>query len=204
MFVYLCMTAVVSYMLGCTNGAIVSSMNLFSKDVREYGSNNAGLTNFYRVFGQTGLPWVLFIDITKSLVSVFLGGLLLKPFGMEIFGKLLAGLFVMFGHMFPIYYKFKGGKGVLCAGVMVFVVDWRLGLIVIGVFILTVLLSRYVSLGSILAGISFPVSAFFFGYRGLDLIMASLCAILMISKHWSNIKRLASGTESKFSLKKKS
>ena len=177
------------------------SKYIYKKDIREYGSGNAGLTNAYRVFGKKSVALVLLIDIAKAAIAAFLGWLLLGHFGHPMVGKLFAGFFVILGHIFPIYYQFKGGKGVLCCGIVSLILDWRVGLICWGIFILIVLLTRYVSLGSILGGIAFPVSIGILGGWYLEVLLASLCGFLLIVKHSKNIVRLFKRNESKINFK---
>lgn len=195
-------TAVISYFLGAVNGAIIMSKYFYKKDIREYGSGNAGLTNAYRVFGKKSVALVLLIDIAKSAISVFIGWWLLGYFDYPMVGKLFAGFFVVLGHVFPIYYRFKGGRGVLCSGIIVLMLNWRIGLLCWAIFILVVLLTKYVSLGSILGGVVFPISMVISGSWYLEIILASLSAAILVIKHYDNIIRLIKGTESKFSFKK--
>lgn len=202
-WVYTVIIAVVSYLLSGINGATIASMTFFKKDIREYGSKNAGLTNFYRVFGTKGVLLVLAIDILKAALSVLLGWWLLGLEGYSMLGKLFAGFFAILGHVFPIYYRFKGGKGVLCGGILVLLVDWRIGLISWGVFLLLLLLTRYVSLSSICSTAAFPISMACFGREWYEVLVAACCAVLIIARHSENILRLIKGQESKLSFKKK-
>ena len=203
-FILILITAALpAYFLGSINGAIITSKHLFRKDIRKYGSGNPGITNFYRVFGKAGALLVLFIDISKSVLPTIFGGFLFYTFfDMMIFGRVVTGLFVMLGHCFPIYYGFKGGKGVMAAGSIIFVVDWRVALVCWAVFILVVFLSRYISLGSMIGSLAFPAAIFIFSLGGyLEVIFAALCTTLLVVRHRSNIKRLITGTESRFSFK---
>ncbi|MBQ2617987.1 MAG: glycerol-3-phosphate 1-O-acyltransferase PlsY [Oscillospiraceae bacterium] len=198
----LVLSAAIAYGLGGINGAIVASWMTQHKDVRNYGSGNAGLTNYYRTFGAVGVALVIGIDIVKGVVAVLLGGALLGIVGQPTVGKLFAGFCLVLGHMYPAFHRFKGGKGVLCAAVVAFVLDWRIGLSLIGLFALVVLLTRYVSLGSILAALTFPVLVWAFGYTALDGLLVLLTALLIVVKHGENIQRLLRGTESKLKWKK--
>ncbi|MDD6189335.1 MAG: glycerol-3-phosphate acyltransferase [Clostridiales bacterium] len=192
--------AIVSYLLGAVNGSIIASKYFFKKDIRELGSGNAGLTNFYRNFGTTGIVVVLLIDIAKTAVAVFLGWALMKIFGHGMVGKLFAGFFVMLGHAFPVYYGFKGGKGVLCGGILVLMLDWRIGLLCWLVFIIAVVFTRYVSLGSICAGIMLPIGTAIFGGWWLQVVLSIMCGLLLVIMHRQNILRLIAGKERKLSL----
>jgi len=212
-------TAVPAYILGSVNGAIITSKMIFRKDIRDYGSGNPGLTNFYRVFGKGGFLLVVLIDVIKTIAPVMFGGWLFahffdmvitevgplhRFFDLAYFGQVLAGFFVMLGHCFPVFYKFKGGKGIMAIGSIVIVVDWRLALISWGVFILVTLLTRYVSLASILGSIAFFVSMYLFKIGGFaEHTIVIMCVLLVIFRHMANIKRLIQGTESKLSLKRK-
>lgn len=191
--------AIISYLLGAVNGSIIASKYFFKKDIRDFGSGNAGLTNFYRIFGKTGVIVVLVIDIAKTALAVFLGWLLMKGFGFEVEGKLFAGFFVMLGHAFPIYYGFKGGKGVLCGGILVLMLDWRIGLLCWLVFIIAVAFTRYVSLGSICAGIMLPIGIAVFDGWWLEVVLGLMCGLLLVIMHRQNLLRLIGGKERKLS-----
>lgn len=192
--------AIVAYLLGAVNGSIIASKYFFKKDIRELGSGNAGLTNFYRNFGTKGIAVVLVIDIIKTAVAVFLGWLLLRGFGHGMVGKLFAGFFVMLGHAFPVYYDFKGGKGVLCGGILVLMMDWRIGLLCWLVFVIAVIFTKYVSLGSVCAGAMCPIGTAIFGGWWLQVILALMCGLLLIIMHRQNILRLIAGKERKLEL----
>ena len=198
--------AVISYLLGCCNGAILVSKYLLHDDVRKHGSGNAGLTNFYRVFGGKSTFLVILIDMLKAVLAVMIGAYVINSavtLGIPMFGKLWAAVFVMLGHDFPFMFGFKGGKGVLSGGAMTLALDWRVALICWGFFLLLFLLTRYVSAGSIAAGASFIIALGFFYPYWPDIIAGTFCAVLLIWGHRSNISRLIHGTENKFSFHKK-
>jgi len=211
-------TAVPAYILGSLNGAIITSKMLYRKDIRDYGSGNPGLTNFYRTFGLGGFILVVLIDVIKTIAPVMFGGWLFahyfdmvitevgplyRFFDLAYFGQVLAGFFVMLGHCFPLFYKFRGGKGVMAIGAIVIVVDWRLALISWGVFILITLLTRYVSLGAIFGSMAFSASMFLFNIGGIaEHTIVIMCVLLVVIRHIPNIKRLFKGEESKLKLKR--
>jgi len=223
MFILLMLaTALPAYILGSLNGAIIASKTFFRKDIRDYGSGNPGLTNFYRTFGKVGVLLVILIDVLKTVTPVLFGGWLFATFtdmyisevwgvwpfnfffNEAFFGQALAGLFVMLGHCFPVFYKFMGGKGVTAIGAIVIVIDWRLALISWGIFILIVLITRFVSLGAMLGSVAFPTSMVLLNIGGIaELNVIILCVLLVIVRHAANIKRLAKGEESKFSFSRK-
>ena len=202
--------AVIAYLCGCFNGAVIVSKYILRDDVRTHGSGNAGLTNFYRTFGGSLTFVVILTDVLKAVVAVSVGiwlaGGLSPAFwngDLIIYGKFWAGLFCLLGHMFPCMFGFKGGKGVLSGGTIAIMVDWRVALVVWGGFLLLVLLTRYVSLGSVWAGGSFPFAVWFV-YQDIWLAVLGACmGWLLVYMHRANIKRLLTGTESKFSFRKK-
>ena len=190
--------AVCAYLLGSLSFAIIVSKATLGKDIRDYGSGNAGLTNAYRTMGAGKTLFVLLGDIAKGAVAVSIGRLLAGPVG-----KLVAGIFVILGHMFPLYFGFRGGKGVLVGAVMLALFDWRVFLIALALFLIAVIATRWISLGSILGAISFPITTFAF-YRDHVLTgMAFGMAAAVIFMHRSNIARILRGQENKFSFKSK-
>ena len=204
-FLALLTSAVPAYLLGGVNGAIITSKLLFRKDVRDFGSGNPGLTNFYRVFGKVGALLVVAIDVFKTIAPVIFGGWVFKRyFDMQLFGQAVSGFFVMLGHCFPVFYKFRGGKGVMAAGAILIVLDWRLALISWGTFILIIALTKYVSLGAMIGSALFPPAMILFKIGGFyEVIAVTLCAVLLIARHKANIKRLILGEEAKFSFRSK-
>lgn len=203
------LAAAAAYLLGCFNGAVIVSKYILHDDVRTHGSGNAGLTNFYRVFGGPLTVIVILTDVLKAVLAVLFGAWVMgHVLGQDaqymlMLGKLWGGLFCMLGHAFPCMFSFRGGKGVLSGGTIAFMVDWRVGVVAWGGFLLLVLLTRWVSLGSIWGGACFPFVVGFL-YQDIVLtILAALCGGLLVVKHRGNIKRILSGTESKFSFHRK-
>ncbi len=194
------LTLLVSYLLGCFNGSVVTSHFIIRDDVRKHGSGNAGLTNFYRTYGAKYALIVIACDMGKTLLSCLIGGyLMLCTNGNWTFGVLLGGIGCELGHIFPAYYGLKGGKGILSGGVLVCMLDWRIALIAWGLFILLWLLTRYVSLGSIVGSASMPFTAFFvFDHDPLLTALCAFLSVLVIWCHRENIRRLLNGTENKF------
>ena len=190
--------AVCAYLLGSLSFAIIVSKVTMGKDIRNYGSGNAGLTNAYRTMGAGKTLFVLIGDIAKGAAAVSIGMLLAGPVG-----KLVAGIFVILGHMFPLYFGFRGGKGVLVGAVMLLLFDWRMFLIAFVLFFLAVAITRWISLGSIPGAVSFPITMAIF-YRDPVLIaMAFGMAVAVIFMHRSNIMRMLRGQENRFSFKSK-
>ena len=191
------------YLLGCFNGAVIVSKYILRDDVRNHGSGNAGLTNFYRTFGGPLTAVVILTDVLKAVIAVLLGSWLLG-FIDPLFGKYWAGLFCLLGHMFPCMFHFKGGKGILSGGTIAIMIDWRIALVVWGGFLLLTILTRYVSLGSLWAGASFPFVTWYCYPDPVIVVLRFACGGLVVWQHRANIKRLLSGTENKFSLHRKS
>lgn len=190
--------AAASYLLGSLSFAIIVCRLTTGKDIRSYGSGNAGLTNSFRVLGGPKTFLVLVGDIGKAAVAVYLGGYLAS-----MAGKLCAGIFVILGHVFPAYFGFRGGKGVLVGATMLLFIDWRIFLTAFIIFICAVAITRWISLGSILGAISFPISMHvFYGDWRLTLIAAFMSSSV-IYLHRSNIKRILQGNENRFSLHSK-
>ena len=187
--------ALVCYFLGNLNGAVLMSMLFQHEDVRTKGSGNAGLTNFTRNYGAGKSAYVILIDAGKTVLACLVGGLVMKNFDMAKEGMILGGLCVSVGHSFPILLGFKGGKGALSGLSVAAVVDWRCAVLLLTVFIICVVLTRYVSLGSVLGAISF---ALFFGilYTDRPMIMGIgiFMGLLVVFMHRSNLKRLFRGT----------
>ena len=198
-------TAVVSYFLGCFNGSVVVSRYILRDDVRTHGSGNAGLTNFYRTFGGPLTAVVILSDVLKAVIAVLFSSCiasLLSP-ELTVLGKYWSGLFCLLGHMFPCTFQFRGGKGILSGGTIALMLDWRVALVVWGGFLILAIATRYVSLGSCWAGVSFPFVSGFVYQDTLVTLLSVIVGVLIVWKHRGNIVRLVNGTESKFTLHKK-
>ena len=192
--------AVLSYLLGCVNGAIATSHLCYHDDVRRHGSGNAGLTNFYRTYGAKCALMVIAFDMLKALGAVWLGGRFLGVLlGWGVAGKYFAALFCVIGHIFPAFYSFRGGKGILCSGTLLLLLDWRIAAVGWGLFLILWLTTRYVSLGSVTGAVSFPITTAIFYWGSWAVVALSvLIAGLVVWAHRANIDRLLRGTESKF------
>ena len=213
-------SAVLSYLLGSFNSSILVVRLLKHQDIREFGSHNAGLTNTLRCFGKGCAALTLVGDLAKGIVAVLLSKGICELMGTGLtaqndvhFIGYIAGIFAILGHVFPIYYHFKGGKGVL-VGVSVFLgIDWKVFLCLIVIFAVVLAISMYVSLGSIIAAACCPVVTFLFQFwqRGdlpmwylwLNTGLAALMGAWVIYMHRTNIQRLKAGNENKFSFHSK-
>lgn len=188
--------AVCGYLFGSLSFAIIVSKLTLGKDIRDYGSGNAGLTNAYRTMGGGKTLLVLLGDIGKGAAAVAIGALVAGPLG-----KLVAGIFVILGHMFPVYFGFRGGKGVLVGAVVLALFDWRIFLVALACFLVAVLLTRWVSLGSILGAVSFPITMLIFYRDPILVAIAFGMAAAVVIMHRANIMRMLRGEESRFSFK---
>ena len=195
-------TAVVAYLLGNLNGAVVVSRIVAHEDVRTKGSGNAGLTNFTRNYGAHTSVFVILIDVGKAVAACLLGGLLLKGNGHYMDGVALGGLFVILGHDFPALLGFKGGKGILSGVTVALMLDWRIGLTVFGIFLLAYALTKYVSLGSVLSSGAFgPIYAVaHWGEGWFPICVGFALSALIVWMHRGNIVRLVKGEERKTNL----
>ncbi len=206
MIAVLCVSAVVSYLLGGLNGAIILSKLVYKQDIRDFGSNNPGFTNFKRTYGNGFVTWlVLIFDILKTALPVFLTALIMwQMFDKWQFGAQFSGMFCMIGHCFPVWYKFKGGKGFLAGFATIWFVDWRMTLIAMAVFFILLFTLKYMSVASCSAAAVCPIALALLGPASIGVeLMAIACALLVILRHIPNFKKLANGTESKFSLSSK-
>lgn len=199
--------AVISYLLGSLNFGVILSKKFEKDDVRKHGSGNAGSTNMMRSYGKKAGIFTIIGDMLKVFVAIFIAikifeytpmTLVYNPFSnIILFVKAYAGFFCVIGHIFPCFFKFKGGKGVATSGGMVFAIDWRIALILLAVFIIVVLVTRYVSLGSIVMAVLYPVMIYFF-YYAVDLtIVALIFTVIVLITHIPNIVKLIKHTENK-------
>ena len=198
------LTALIAYILGSLNFALILSKKMYGEDIRDFGSKNAGTTNMARTYGKKAALFTILGDILKGVVAVIIGSFIMGA----TLGGYFAGLMCVIGHVFPVFYGFRGGKGVATAAAVILVVNPVVFLVVIGVFVLTVALTKYVSLGSCLAAAIFPFMThqFIAGKLpnwGVAFICSFLMAVLVICKHHTNMYRLFNGKESKFAFKKK-
>lgn len=194
-------TAVIAYLLGSLNFAIIISGKTYKQDIRNFGSKNAGMTNMMRTYGKKAAGLTLLGDALKAVVAGLVGYALLGQLGAYI-----AGCACVVGHMFPIFFRFKGGKGVVTTAISIMMCNPFVFIIVLLLFIVIVAATKYISLGSVMCVLIYPfllsaVDTWLLG--GCPYVLfALLISVLVIFKHRENIKRLRAGTESKFSFKK--
>lgn len=209
-------TAVLPYLLCGINSAIIVTKIKTGKDIRTMGSGNAGLTNTLRTQGKLAALFVLLGDVAKGVLSVilvwlsfkFLAGIDARAAGSEYEWVLYAsGTSAILGHIFPLYYGFKGGKGVLVTVAVLLAIDWQPAVILLAIFALIVLFSKYVSLASCIAAFLYPFTVLIFGIIEkspcclLSFLFSGLIAAMIIFMHRENLKRLKNHTEKKFGQK---
>jgi len=192
----------IGYLLGSLNSSLIVG-RFYGVDIRHHGSGNAGMTNTMRTLGKKAALFVILGDVAKGVLAYLAGYLICGGDHQGAFGGMLAGTAAILGHIWPVFFGFKGGKGVLTTLAVVLMIDWPIALGMLSVFIVILLLTRYVSLGSIIAAFLLPITAIVFGRDVEAIIVFGIIAVLLIIMHHANIGRLLRGTESRFSFKKK-
>ena len=198
---------IISYLIGSINSAIIVGKLFNGDDIRSHGSGNAGATNALRTYGVKAAVFVTVGDCLKSAICCIVAMLVSKLF---LLGELrdisiyIAGIGAVLGHNFPIFFGFKGGKGILVSVTAFMFADWRISIVVLIIALILIALTKYVSLGSVAGALMFIIAAFLFRFNDIYYIIFSLIlGLLAIFRHRENIKRLIEGKESKIGSKKK-
>ena len=214
--------AVISYLLGSLNFAIIVTKIMKGTDIRNYGSGNAGMTNVLRTVGVPAAVFTAIGDLGKGILSALAGEWIisLAVKGLVESGVIYAFLnggmyvgiiFALLGHLFPLYYGFKGGKGILVCGGAILIMDWRVFLSILGLFVILFIITKIVSVGSIAASAGYPVFTCIYqcldkDFTSTEIVVNTLLAVgvatVVIVMHRENIKRLINGTENRFGKKK--
>ena len=197
--------AIISYLLGSINPAIIISKKFYGDDIRTHGSGNAGMTNVMRTYGKKMAILTFLGDFLKALIASVIGRAILG-----VFGAYMAGFFCFLGHLFPCFYKFKGGKGVVTTCAMVLMTDWRVFLVLLVIFVIIVAATKYISLGSVIGVMFYPIVldrvwALFGCDDRQRIVMIFVLGVMLLTlwKHRENLKRITKGTENKFTFKVK-
>lgn len=187
----LSLSAIIAYLIGSFNFAIIFSLLCKKQDIRQYGSKNAGMTNMIRVYGYlSGIP-VFLGDFFKAIAAIYLCNFIFSDVRhFDIYGHLISGLFVVIGHLYPIYFKFCGGKGIATSAGMILVQNVKFFVIVVSVFVVVLIISKIVAVASVCAAISYPISALVFFENYITLIIAMIISSIVIYQHRANIRRL--------------
>ena len=199
--------AIIAYLIGSINFSVILSKKMAGFDVRDKGSGNAGTTNMLRSVGKKAAAITLVCDILKGVVAILLA-MLMNKISPNSNGALLvqiAGVAVILGHTFPIFFKFKGGKGVATSLGVLIMSNWQIGLICLVFALILIILTQMVSVGSIAAAILYPVLTIFIPQNyilpGNYIIYSVVLAVIIVFNHRENVKRLLTGTENRISFK---
>lgn len=199
--------AIIAYLLGSISFSVIISKKMAGFDVREKGSGNAGSTNVLRTVGKKAAVLTLICDCLKGVLAIliaYIAGSIVKDIDKSLLVQ-LAGIFVVIGHTFPVFFKFKGGKGVATSLGVLLMVNWQIGLICLVFALVLMALTRFVSLGSVAAAVLFPVLTVFIRTNylvpGNYIIFGIILAVFVIFNHRENVKRLLEGKENKLSFK---
>ena len=205
--------AVIAYLIGSINFSIILSKKMAGFDIREKGSGNAGTTNMLRSVGKKAAVITLICDILKGVVSILiavLAGKIIKNLDNALLVQ-LAGIFVIIGHTFPVFFKFNGGKGIATALGVLLMINWQIGLICLIFALVLMALTKMVSVGSIAAAILFPILVAFIDQNYIVptsnsnwsyLVFSIIVALLVIFNHRANVQRILNGTENRLSFKR--
>lgn len=202
--------AVIAYLIGSINFSIILSKKMAGFDIREKGSGNAGTTNMLRSVGKKAAVITLICDILKGVVSILIAVLVGKIIKNLVLVQ-LAGIFVIIGHTFPVFFKFKGGKGIATALGVLLMINWQIGLICLIFALVLMALTKMVSVGSIAAAILFPILVAFIDQNYIVptsnsnrsyLVFSIIVSLLVIFNHRANVQRILNGTENRLSFKK--
>ena len=214
--------AMESYLIGGINASIVvTGIFKSGEDIRKKGSGNAGFTNVLRTYGKKLAAWTFIIDFLKGILAVFLAQMIISFFsvtGVEFpiltLAKYLACFMCVIGHMYPCFFKFKGGKSILVAWSSMFLVDYKVAIVLISVFLVVLIFTKIVSASSVCAAISYPIAAFFSSYFWvykqtynfydvfIPIFFSVIISVIVIFKHKGNIKRILNKSEKKISIGK--
>ena len=222
-FILILIISIISYLIGCINTSLaITKILKIGSDIRSVGSGNAGFTNVLRTMGKKMAIFTFIGDFLKGILAVWITSMIVTSSqafqnneNLILSAKYISGMMCVIGHIYPCFFKFKGGKGVLTTWATMFLIDWQIAVVLITVFLITLLISKIVSLASIMAAISYPVSTFIICFFGdylvtknlYDMLFPTIASLivgaLVIYKHKSNILRLLNGKEIKISVHKK-
>lgn len=203
--------AIIAYLIGSISSSVIISKKMAGFDVREKGSGNAGTTNVLRTVGKKAAALTLLCDVLKGVVAIliaFIVGKIVKNVDKALLIQ-IAGIFVVLGHNFPLFFGFKGGKGIATSIGVILLINWKIGLICLVFGLVLIIFTRMVSVGSIGSAILYPVVTIFIGGNFITgdggmkyFIFSLILAFMAIFNHRENIRRIAAGTENKLSFSK--
>lgn len=218
-------TALIAYLFGSISFAVIFTKMSSKKDIRDMGSGNAGFTNVLRSVGVAPAVFTLLFDFLKGVIAGFIGSWIFSNITVSytvladelvVYGGFIGGVFAIIGHMYPVYFGFKGGKGIVTAAALMAVTDWRVFLMIVATFLILFFATKIISLASITCAALYGpytfIISYFFDYKAgefplryvlLTSFLALFLGIFVIIKHKENIKRLIRGEEKKITAKKK-
>lgn len=197
----LVLVVLVGYLFGSANTSVIVG-RLYGIDIREHGSKNAGLTNTLRTLGKLAALLVIVGDVAKGVLACLVGMYVVGNVDVVgAIGLMAGGTASVIGHIWPVYFGFKGGKGILTSFSVILMMNWKIGMLLFLIFAVIVAVTRYVSLGSIIGCAVFPILGIILKQGTIFLAFALLLACIIIMKHRGNIRRLLDGTEAKLSFK---
>ena len=192
-------SAIVAYLLGSINTSIIISKLFAKSDIRSHGSGNAGATNTLRVLGKKAAALVVIGDGLKGVLAILFARYVAHALSEGSAPEYIAALFVVLGHVFPVFFGFRGGKGIMTSIAVVFTLSPSIGAILVVIFVVLVLLFNYISLASVISALCFPILVLIMESGDiLYMVCALIIAIIAVVKHHTNIARLIKGTENKF------
>lgn len=222
-FILIFIISAISYAIGCINTSLaITKILKIGNDIRSVGSGNAGFTNVLRTMGKKMAIFTFWGDFLKGILAVWITSMIVMSSqafqnneNLILSAKYISGMMCVIGHIYPCFFKFKGGKGVLTTWATMFLIDWRVAIVLITVFLITLLITKIVSLASVMAAISYPISTFLICFFSdylktrelysllFPTIVSFIVGSLVLYKHKSNIARLLNGEEKKISVHKK-
>lgn len=191
----LILTAIVSYCLGNLSGSMILSRYVFRNNAARHSRMESPITEFFHDYGPLGAVMLVLFDLAKTLLAVLIGGSLLGLVDQMLIGRLFAAFCLILGHAYPLLFLFHGGKAMLCAGIAVFIIDWRVGLCCWVAYIVVLIFTRYAALASVAAAALAAIFMWIFDFSGLEGMLALLCALIIVLRHAENLVRIVGGTE---------
>lgn len=191
----LILTAIISYCLGGLSGSMILSSYVFRNNAAKHSRMESPIMDFFHDYGPIGTVLLVLFDLAKTMLAVLIGGALLNLVDQMLIGRLFAAFCLILGHAFPLLFLFRGGRALLCAGVAVFMIDWRVGLCCWVAYIVVLIFTRYAALGAVAASALAAIFMWVFDFTGLEGMLALLCAGIIILRHAENLLRIIGGTE---------
>jgi len=191
----LILTAIISYCLGNLSGSMILSRYVFRRNAARHSRMESPFMEFFHDYGPLGAALLVLFDLAKTLLAVLIGGALLAVVDQMLIGRLFAAFCLILGHAYPLLFLFHGGKALLCAGIAVFMIDWRVGLCCWVAYIVVLIFTRYAALGAVAGAALSAIFMWIFGFGGLEGMLALLCALIIVLRHAENLVRIIGGTE---------